>query len=77
MVAPSGIMMNANDKELIGRIKNLKVKTVFENYNDDSYIKVSNYIKIIGNEHVVFIPQKDYKNHKYRKTDSDWKGNID
>ena len=42
----------------------LKAKTISETYPDGSYIRVSNYIKIIGNEHVVFIPQEDYKSPK-------------
>ena len=58
-VAQYKAMMDASDKELM-KIKEkhlkrrLKEKTVSETYPDDSYIIVSNYIKIIGKEHVCF-----------------------
>ena len=53
-------MVNANDKEFIRKNKEkhpigrLKAKTVSERYPDGSYIRVSNYIKIIDKEHVRF-----------------------
>ena len=57
--------MNANDKELIKiektQKKRLETKTVYVTYPDCSYKRVSNCIKIIGREHVVFILQEDYK----------------
>ena len=59
-------MINASDKVLMGKIKEkhpkrLKAKTVAMTYLDNSHVRVSNYIKIIDKEHVVFILQEDYK----------------
>ena len=66
-VSPFKVMMNASDKELMENIRKntikrrLKAKTVSETYPNGSYIRVSNYIKIIDKEHVIFILQEDYK----------------
>ena len=63
-VAPFKAMMNASDKELMEKIRKntlkmkLKAKTISETYPDGSYIRVSNYIKIIDKEHVRFHPSR-------------------
>ena len=67
-VTPFKTMMNASDKELMEKIKEkypkkrLKAKTVSETYLDGSYIRVSNYIKIIDKEHVRFHPPRRLQN---------------
>ena len=66
-VAPFKAMVNASDKELMEKNKEntlkrrIKANTVSETYPDGSYIRVSNYIKIIDKEHVFFILKEDYK----------------
>ena len=55
-------MINASDKELMKKInpkkERRKAKRVSEIYPDGSYVRVSNYIKIIDKEHVRFHPPK-------------------
>ena len=52
--------MNASDKELMNKKENilkmrLKAKTVSVTNYDVSYVRISNYIKIIDKEHIVYI----------------------
>ena len=56
-------MMNACDKALIKKEahpkkERLKANTVPETYSDNSNARISNYIKIIGKEHVHFHPPR-------------------
>ena len=52
--------MNAYDKELMGKIqktpekRRLKAKTVSVTHPDGSNVWISNYVKIIGKQHVSF-----------------------
>ena len=55
--------MDANDKELIGKKKNtrktrIKAKTVTVTHPDSSNVRISNYVKIIGKQHVSFDPPR-------------------
>ena len=45
-------------------LKETKSKDSICDYSDGSNVRVSNYIKIIDKEHVVFIFQEDYKSLK-------------
>ena len=62
-VSPYKTIMNASDKEFMKKKvkhpkRRLKAKTVSETYHDCSYIRASNYIKIIDKEHVRFHPPR-------------------
>ena len=58
--------MDASDNELIDKIKKyilkwkLNAKTVSMTNPHGSNIKISNYIKIIDEEHVCFDPSRDF-----------------
>ena len=59
--------MNVSEKELIRKNlrkhpqRILKAKRVSVDYLAGNNIRVSNYIKIIDKEYVIFILQEDYK----------------
>ena len=51
--------------------------TVSVTHPDGNNVWISNYVKIIGKQHVRFDPPRGLeKSLKYMKIDSDWKGNI-
>ena len=74
--------MDANDKELIGKIKKntlkirLKAKTVTVTHPVGRNVRISNFVKIIDKQHVSFDPPRGLKKVLHGKIGSVWKGNI-
>ena len=59
--------MDASDNELKGKIKKnnlkrrLKAKTIYVTHPDDSNVRISNYVKIIGKQLAIFNPPRGLK----------------
>ena len=63
-VAPYKAIMDASDKELMGKIKKntlkrrLKVRTISVTHPDRSNVRISNYVKFIDKQHIRFDPER-------------------
>ena len=63
-VTPYKAIMDANNKQLMGKInkntlkRRLKAKTITETHSDNSNIRISNYVKIIDKQNVSFDPPR-------------------
>ena len=72
-VAPYKIIMDANDKELMGKInkntlkRRIKAKTVNVTHPGGSNVRISNYVKIIDKQHVSFDPPRGLKKSSIHK----------